>query len=298
MDISTRITHTKTIEKIFYYLVLCMLLGRAIFFTFHDSPVRVILWNQELLSGFLQTFFNMNWEEYASDYAGLTSKNGDRFFAFSYWICFLSIIYAKWKRKSLIKFSLFYAFLITLAYSSLYFLLKQKKAGIILELSVQTITPLLYLFHLNNVKENILKSILSLSIAFTFLGHGLFAWGYYPVPGHFIDMTIGVFSFLNETNARLFLKIAAILDLIIAIASLGYIAIRFKSNIFFNAILWYAVFWGFVTAIARYTSYLSWWIDFWGWQSFIPQILFRVPHWGFPLLLILLIKKSLLNEKA
>ena len=54
---------------------------------------------------------------------------------------------------------------------------------------------------------------LILLIAAVFIAHGLYAVGYYPIPGYFLGMVIDILG-LTEQGARNFLLIAGILDFI------------------------------------------------------------------------------------
>lgn len=116
-----------------------------------------------------------------------------------------------------------------------------------------------------------------ISIAVTFVCHGLYAIGYYPVPGNFYNMTINTLGLSNETT-ELFLQVAGVLDFVFAIG----IFIKPVARYF----LWYGVFWGFLTAFARVTSTL----DFSFFDSTFTQntyeFLVRMPHFIVPLILL------------
>ena len=88
-------------------------------------------------------------------------------------------------------------------------------------------------------------------IGITFLSHGLYAFGFYPVPGNFIDMTISIFG-ISETEARTFLWIAGIIDVLI-------LPLLFVNKML-KIVVIYSVFWGFLTALARVFANFS--IDF------------------------------------
>ena len=121
------------------------------------------------------------------------------------------------------------------------------------------------------------------SIAFTFFGHGLFAIGYYPQPGYFIDMMIKGFD-IHETLARNVLIVFGILDFIFAISI-------FIPKLL-SAALIYGILWGFITAIARITtSFNTDFLDNWI-EQYLFAFMIRVPHFLIPLILWIEHRKS------
>ena len=120
---------------------------------------------------------------------------------------------------------------------------------------------------------------LKIAIALTFTCHGLYAAGYYPRPGQFVDMTINILH-TSEKNAILFLNIAGLLDF--AISILIFIP-KFS-----RMALIYAVVWGGLTALARLVANFYWenlehTFGFWFWE-----MLYRAPHALIPLLTLYL----------
>lgn len=145
------------------------------------------------------------------------------------------------------------------------------------EYSAQLVIPFLLL---RAVKFKMNRKFLfwaKLSIALTFVCHGLFAIGYYPVPGIFNNMLINTFGFTNETSFTV-LKVVGILDFVFAIG----IFVKPISK----PILWYGLIWGFLTAFARVFST----IDFGFFEATFTQntyeFLVRMPHFIVPLVLL------------
>lgn len=92
-------------------------------------------------------------------------------------------------------------------------------------------------------------NVLTIATAFTFFGHGILAMGtFFPVPGHFIEMTTGFFNCSHET-AVLLLQIWGILDMIVII---GLFIPQLRKYALF-----YAFVWGMITAFARVVGYWS-----------------------------------------
>jgi hypothetical protein len=135
--------------------------------------------------------------------------------------------------------------------------------------------PLIFilLFYNYLINNSLLNKILLLCIVLTFLAHGLYALNFYPVPTSFINMTMNCLG-LNEQNARFFLKIMGVLDLIVCMLLL--IPKTRKIGLI------YCILWGFLTALARIianihvTDFLSC-INRYGFE-----FLMRTPHFLIP----------------
>ena len=113
-----------------------------------------------------------------------------------------------------------------------------------------------------------------IAIAFTFSAHGLYAIGFYPQPGVFVDMLINILH-LSETTAKTFLVVAGILDFVLAI---GIFIPRIAQYF-----LIYAAVWGGLTALARVWAnfYLAFPID--SLHQNLHETLYRLPHMLIPL---------------
>jgi hypothetical protein len=169
---------------------------------------------------------------------------------------------------------------------------KNYKLGQFIEYSIQFTSPFLLLSFIKYkwIQQNLLF-ILKLLIALTFVGHGLYAIGYYPVPGYFVDMVIRIFK-CSESFARTFLTIAGILDMILAIG----LFLPNKSIVKY-CLIW-AVIWGFSTAIARVVG--NFYSDFImrSLHQTIYEMAYRLPHGLLPVLgLLLLDRKSCVLKK-
>jgi len=148
---------------------------------------------------------------------------------------------------------------------------------------------LLYLLLFTNISNNKLIYIGKIAVALTFLCHGLYAIGYYPLPGQFVDMMINGF-FVNQEQSVLLLKVFGIIDILIALT----IFLPITTSIS----LWYAILWGTLTALARVTT--NFYIDF-PWQSlnqWIPEMLYRIPHGSIPLFVLFLYQSVKLRQSS
>jgi hypothetical protein len=112
-------------------------------------------------------------------------------------------------------------------------------------------------------------------IAATFAAHGLYALGFYPIPGHFLDMTM-VSTGLNRQSAEVVLMAAGTADLVVFFAL--FIPQTRKLALI------YCIIWGILTTSARFTTYVVagplFWLTF---QQTLPLVLVRVVHFGVPI---------------
>src|SRR5690606_18123341 len=115
--------------------------------------------------------------------------------------------------------------------------------AMLLEHSSQIFAPIiLLLFIYRSVENERIVFFAKVLIALTFIFHGFYALGIYPVPGKFIDMLISVFG-VSEQTAKSLLFLAGTMDILIC-------ALIFFPR-FQKPALIYAVAWGFITALAR-----------------------------------------------
>ena len=166
--------------------------------------------------------------------------------------------------------------------SLLYWKDKFWRIGELTEYSAQMITLFFgasILFQEKKIKGWILP--LKIAISLTFIGHGIYAIGWHPQPGYFIDMCINVFGFTEPTSV-LFLKIMGVLDFIFAI------------GLFIPALekwsLYYMIIWGIATSISRLLAHIhipTFLEDLnqWGFE-----VLVRFPHFTIPIILFLWLK--------
>ncbi|MEM9848906.1 MAG: hypothetical protein AAF847_13545 [Bacteroidota bacterium] len=261
----------------------CIFAGRAYNYFFWGSPIRVLLWDQDLFSPFVENVLRMTWEAYAantqvSTYLDIMTKVGALFFLLCSLVSFLILF----KRKTYLLSFLYIGSFVLVCHALLEMKDHFYHYAQFFEHSIQIGTPLLLgwaVFHPNRQQRTL--SLAKILIALTFVAHGLYAMGFYPVPGHFIDMTISILG-ISEDQARLFLKVAGILDLILGVA-------LFLPKIDRYALM-YAVLWGFLTASARIVSGFE--ADFvaTSLHVYACQTVFRLAHALTPLAALLLLK--------
>lgn len=262
--------------------VILVFLGRAYQHIFWDAPVRTFFWDEGLLKPVVESFFNVEWQEY------VTSVKLDLFlnnlvvgFGVFYLFSSMAVLFYS-SSKKVFKYviligSIGLLFLALLLMKDRFYQLAQ-----FFEYSLQFGIPIVFVFYNKNWIQRNLFFILKILVALVFVAHGLYAVGYYPVPGYFIGMVINIFGFSDEV-ARIFLLIVGLLDFVVSI-------LIFVPRMLKVALL-YAFIWGTLTALARVVSGLS--INFF-WESIhlnLFQTIYRLPHGLIPLYLVLRMKK-------
>lgn len=253
-------------------LVFFVFIGRAWQHLFWDVPFRELLWDEEKMSGTVQFLFGMDWATYISSPSINTGiDNASIIWGIFYVLCGVASLLVSEKRRWLGSW-LVAGSVSLLLLSLLYWLEKFMSIGQLLEFSLQIGAPLLLYFIVLKPHFNPLFFI-KIIIALTFIGHGSYALGWYPVPAHFVQMMIDGFG-ISESNAFLFLKIVGIIDIIAAGGLFVPALVRFG--------LWYCIIWGFLTAFARLVA---------NWDMDIPmktlhrwwfEVAFRLVHGGIP----------------
>jgi hypothetical protein len=224
----------------------CIFAGRAWQYLMWDAPFRALLWDQALMQGVIESITSMTWEEYTSSI--IADKYIQLSITMTGWLfaaCALLSLFVKssmkWAKYVLVFGIASIAFLAYLDYKEKFF-----QVGELMEHAIQLGAPLLLsLAVFSKIDTKKLMLAAKAAVAVTFTGHAMYAWGYYPQPGPFIDMLINILHF-NEGFTNDFLKVAAILDVIVAVL----IFVPRTSR----AALMYCVVWGGLTASARVVS--------------------------------------------
>ena len=261
-----------------------LLLGRAWQHLFWDAPYREFLWDEYWMKDLVSLVLGLSWSEYVGN-----PLYDERIKLFSQGIGWFYLFAAgaalgiQWLPR------LARAILTTASGTLLILALivwKEQgwQVGQLLEQSLQWTTPLLLALNSKgSIPERWIRYGTKIAIAATFIGHGLYALGYYPIPGNFLEMTMRSLS-IGEDTARQFLFLIGILDVL---AALGVIwPKRFKAVIFT-----YLIAWGLLTSLARVWGYFSFdffenWLQMWIYELFI-----RFPHFLVPWFLWLKEKK-------
>jgi hypothetical protein len=107
----------------------------------------------------------------------------------------------------------------------------------------------------------------------TFVGHGLYAVGYYSVPLHFQMMTTEILS-LSEGGSLRFLEIFGWLDFLVV----PFVLFRWTRW----AALFYMFCWGGATALARILAYYDEALPYNGMDPWFAEAMVRTSHWAIP----------------
>ena len=267
--------------------VILVLIGRGYQYLFFSAPFMSLYYYAEFLKPYIEEETGMLWHDFLSlpeidNYTqAIIYGIGGLFLITILYILFLNKKNYRWFQVPILASGIgliFLAVLLTIT--------KNYKLGQFIEYSIQFTSPFLLLSFIKYkwIQQNLLF-ILKLLIALTFVGHGLYAIGYYPVPGYFVDMVIRIFK-CSESFARTFLTIAGVLDMILAIG----LFLPNKSIVKY-CLIW-AVIWGFSTAIAGVVG--NFYSDFImrSLHQTIYEMAYRLPHGLLPVLGIFLLNKK------
>lgn len=256
--------------------------GRAWQHLFWDAPFRALLWDQNSMESIVLYFRGGTWQEY------VTSAATDRFiqtaitgFGIFYVLMALITLFIRGRhRKQFL--ALYILSSVSLAFLAfLYTMEKFYHAGQFFEYAIQIMLPLLFWYTLKQ-RTNLSGLLLAMktAIALTFSAHGLYATGFYPQPGVFVDMFISILR-VSETAAVKMLFLAGILDFGVSVA-------LFIPRLAKYALL-YAALWGGLTAVAR--TWANFYFDFPlnSLHQNLYETFYRLPHMLVPLAAIFIL---------
>ncbi len=264
----------RTVNTLLRIATVLLFAGRAWQHLFWDAPFRTLLWDQQIMEG-LVVFLRGSWQEYA------TSEKTDLFIGwiirgfgiFYSLMAVLTIFVSRKTTKITWLYVLSSVFLVFLAF--LYSKEKFYHVGQFLEYAIQFLLPVLFIYSVRKrIEPPKLNLFLKIATALTFSAHGLYAIGFYPQPGVFVDMVINIFH-ISEAHAKLFLNIAGVLDFLVAI----FIFIPRISKY----ALFYAVLWGGLTALARTWANFYWSFPLESLHQHLYETIYRTPHMLIPL---------------
>lgn len=258
---------TSTILRIACF---CVFAGRAWQHLVWDAPFRTLLWDQELMQHIIESLTSMTWEQYTSSaqvdgYIQLAIRATGWLYAAC---AVLSLFINKNMKRTgylLLGGAMSLSILAFLDFKEKFF-----EMGMLMEHLVQISAPLLLFAALfTDILKKRIILFAKIAVAITFIGHGLYAWGYYPQPGPFVDMLINILGF-SESFARDFLKVAAVLDFIVA--ALIFIPRASRASLI------YCIAWGGLTAIARIVSGFNSDFILQSLNQYTFEVMFRLSH--------------------
>jgi hypothetical protein len=267
--------------QLFRLGVLLVFLGRAWQHWFFDAPYRELLWDEGRMQFIIEKIFRIPWSIWVTnteyDAAIAAFINGVGVF---YLVCGLAVLLI-YKSPQISKVILWAGAISLFFLSGLYFKSKLYNFGQFIEYSLQFASPviLILLTKENSFNKKIILA-LKVAIAFTFIGHGLYAVNFHPRPANFLVMCMNILG-ITESGSIVLLNIAGTLDFLIAVA----IFLPFRKVVL--VALAYAAFWGFATAIARPWAYF--YVDYWleSLHRWLFEGAYRLIHGIGPLVLFL-----------
>jgi hypothetical protein len=268
-------SNQKLVQNLLRLATFTLFTGRAWQHLYWDAPFRALLWDKDAMESLVLYFRGGTWQEYVTS-AGTDNFIQTTIICFGIFYVFMAILTLIIQKPS--KFFSWFYILSSLALAFLAFLYCKEKfyhAGQFFEYSIQFLLPLFFYYNMaGKISEARLFLFLKIVIALTFTAHGLYAIGYYPQPGVFVDMLINILP-ISETNAKQILIVAGILDFVI---SIGIFIPRLAKYALF-----YAAIWGGLTALARVWAnfYLAFPID--SLHQNLHETLYRLPHMLVPL---------------
>lgn len=249
------------------------LIGRGWQFIIGDMPLRVFFWNQGLLQPFIESVFGVPWFEYVTSQTldstiNLITILSGMFFLLMGGLSFKIDLAKKFKAGYLACFGvLFIVFF--LQFMGRFFYI-----GNFMEHTIQLITPLVFYWQLSiRGIDSKRWRMIKVAVASTFVGHGLFAVGIYPVPGHFVDMIINVFS-VSQIVAQDLLTVVGSIDIACGIGLFVPLYRKYA--------LGFMIFWGSSTAVARVLAHIEWEQFLYTASQWFAETLYRVPHGALP----------------
>jgi len=271
-----------------------LFLGRGWEHLYMDAPYRTIFWDQNLLEPYFQ-LFNLSWDAYIQNiHVDRIISIGVNIIGLFYLSLAVLSLFIKttWKKSSVL---LILGSLSLVTLSLLFYKAKGYKTGQFIEYSIQWLSPtFLYIFLFTRLKKTWFELLLKIAVATTFIGHGLFAIGYYPTPNYYSFMFNSCMQFLGfklspETISTV-LWIAGFIDIFI----IGIVIFLWKRLAV--PVLVYASIWGLLTATARVVAYTYMDPSLHIFMQWMPQTLLRICHGLIPLVLALSLSPVWLNK--
>ena len=250
--------------------------ARAYQHFFFEGPYRSFFLDQALFGGIQNLISDLSWLEFVTD---PQTDRGILFYTrFMAWVWLLTGLLIFGYRRVPVRWLWISAILSSLGllfYAASDYLDKGYQLAQWIEYAAQIAMPVLMVFLLHKGVNRRWLFVAKVAIALTFIGHGLYALGYFPVPGHFVYMTTAILG-VSDSGARDLLFVAGVLDLVAVV-------FLFVPKIDKYALM-YCILWGFLTALARPVAYIQPGPVFWiGLHQSVYEFFVRLPHFMLPL---------------
>ena len=262
-----------------------------------QMPLRALLWDENLMSGIITRLSGQDWNWWVTS-LDVDDKISHCVMVQGFIFLFFAALTLIPIRKKSYRYIYFISFINLVFLAFLKYLDNRIGIGNLLEHAAQFACPLiLFLFTAKNDLNKSTELLAKVSVALTFIFHGLFAinfghdwaWLNHSRPGHFTEMVMICLGIHEESSANQILFVAGILDFLAAV-------LIFTKGKLIKVSLLYMILWGLLTAIARPWAHFNTSSIMESLNSWIPEMLFRAPHFALPLCLLLALKLKYAND--
>ena len=246
-------------------------------------PYDAVLWNPDY-SDWLARAFGVSWETYIAE---VVTDRRILFFERLIGVLYLAlaVISVTAKRHSHVQLTCLgigSELLVMASYC------KYANAGhamaTFVEYGGQILTPTVLILALERgVRDRWTISVAIIAFCATFAGHGIYAVGLAPTPGHFYGLVSAILG-LGENSADWFLKTVGVLDFVVCVGVFVPLMRRIS--------LAYAALWGVLTAFARPVAGMAFAAPWWGADQFLHEAILRIPHAALPFFLLLVLGRQ------
>ena len=276
----------KSIFRLLQFSTVFVFLGRAWQHFFFSGPYRELLWDEKGFSWYAKHLFGFEWSEWTTNLAvDKAVLLYDQFVTVILLAGVISVFFVT-KKVALPRFIIKLGAFLILILALVYWKDRFYNLGQLFEQTIQITAPIFLVWWV--LKEKNMSRFflwLRIVIAMTFISHGLYAIGYYPLPGVFIEMTTAILG-VSEETAIVFLKVMGALDFVASV----FILLPYPKLIKLG--LFYCIVWGILTALARPVAfyYPEFWLE--SLHQWLYQAVFRLPQGLLPLVAFLILTRN------
>jgi hypothetical protein len=274
-------------KGLFFWLQLAtisVLFGRAYQHLFFIAPYSELFWDENMLAPLLE-LVQVEWSAYLSwDLMFYYQHLCGIILTLGVVVACLPEVYRKRFRGVFLLNALILTILAIALFKGNFF-----RIGQLIEYSAQFgCVYLFYFWHRDNAFKRVsIYDIIRVLVALTFIGHGLYAIGFYNAPYNFSQMVWETFPFFTEKMTASFLMVFGVLDLI------AVVLLFVKSRpVLYRGALAYCIIWGALTAFARIVSTFYIEMPLMSLHDGIYEVIYRFPHFLLPLILLLFDQKE------
>ncbi|MEL6140949.1 MAG: hypothetical protein AAFQ37_07785 [Bacteroidota bacterium] len=272
-----------------------LLIGRGLQGLWWDYPLRALLWDQAIMEP-LVAFWGYDWSDWVTNPSVEKSIQQLVRGCAIYLLLCAALLLPSLRKRPIARWLLSGAGVLVIGLVLLGTKEQFWRFGYLLEHALQMGAVFLAI---NVAAQGVLGTLrpwIRLLTAATFIGHGLYAIGYYPIPYHFVLMTTEGLDFIfgasnhagsaDFTGAGLSPEAARFILLIVGgLDFLAAICLLLPSKKAQQLGLYWIIPWAILTTLARLWAngqYSSWENLLFLWT---PEFLFRLPHIFLPLAL-------------